>query len=134
MDNNSVYRYQPLNNNQCALAMDYHNHGILQGVRATPKQYGSMQPNMEDKVNMRHAFWRVTPSVNSNLGKPHKYIPPGSASSVTTARKQNAIGKSSYYSHNELYSTKDYNVNDSRSSLRMVRSGGSVAPKKKGAV
>lgn len=132
MDNNSVYRYQPLNNNQGVLAMNYHNNGILQGVRATPKQYGSMQPNMEDKVNVRHAFWRV--STPEKSGKPLKYIPPSSASSVTASRKQNAIGKSSYYSHNGLYSTKDYNVNDSRSSLRMVRSGGSVAPKKKGAI
>ena len=49
---------------------------------------------------------------------------------VMVLKKNNAIGQSSYTSQNLAFSSKDNNaVNQS---LRRVRSGGSVAPKKKG--
>ena len=52
------------------------------------------------------------------------------SSQLTYLKKNNAIGKSSYTNQDLAFSSKDNNaVNQS---LRRVRNGGSVAPKKKG--
>lgn len=132
-DNNAVFRRQPLNYNQYPGVMNYHHNGILRGLRPTPPQFASFQtqPNMEDKVNARREFWRVP--VKENVGKT-KFIAPSDSSTLTSARKRNAIGRSSYYSSNGMFSTKNYNVNDTHHAIQKIRSSGSVAPKKKGAV
>ena len=94
-DNNAIFRRQPLNYHQLPRAMNYHHNGILQGLRPTPPQFASYQtqPNMEDKVNTRREFWRV-PS-KENVGKT-KFIAPSDSSTLTSARKRNAVGRSSY--------------------------------------
>jgi hypothetical protein len=86
---------------------------------------------MEDKVNTRREFWRV-PS-KENVGKT-KFIAPSDSSTLTSARKRNAVGRSSYYSSSGIFSTKNYNVNDTHHAIQKIRSSGSAAPKKKGAV
>jgi len=136
IDNNAIFRRQPLNFNQTPFAMSFHRNGVLNGVRPTPPQFAPMQtqPNMEDKVNARHEFWRITPSAKDKIGQLNKYIPVASSSTITSDRKRNAIGRSSYYSKSGDFSTKNYNANDSKTATRMARSGGSVAPKKKGAI
>jgi hypothetical protein len=135
-DNNAIFRRQPLNYNQSPFVMSFHRYGVLNGVRPTPQQFAPMQtqPNMEDKVNARHEFWRTTPSAKDKIGQLNKYIPVASSSTITSNRKRNAIGRSSYYSKSGDFSTKNYNTNDSKTAIRMSRSGGSVGPKKKGAI
>lgn len=138
IDNNAIFRRQPLNYNQTPFAMSFHKYGVLSGIRPTPPQFAPMQtqPNMEDKVNARREFWRATPSSNNanTTARLTKYIPVASSSTITSERKRNAIGRSSYYSRSGDFSTKNYNANDTRTAIRMARSSGSVAPKKKGAV
>ena len=132
IDNNAVFRRQPLNYNQAPHVMSYHRNGILTGVRPTPPQFFSMQSqNMADTVNSRREFWRVT--TKDNVGNANKFIPPVSSSDIVSKLKRNAIGRSSYYSRTGEFSTKNYYPNDSRTATRMARSGGSSAPKKKGA-
>lgn len=66
-----------------------------------------------------------------------KLISPQSASLRTAEIKRNAVGKASYKQGLPLESSlgyKDYNNNDTRDALRRARSGGSVAPKKKGSL
>lgn len=129
IDNNAVFRRQPLNYNNAPFAMVYHSYGILSGVRPTPPQFIDTQPNMEDKVNIRQEYWRANP----NIVYKNKFIGPKDSSTITNMRKRQAIGKSSYYSTSGEFSTKNYNTNDTRTAIRMARSSGSVAPKKKGA-
>lgn len=133
MDNNAIFRRQPLNYHQFPIVMSYHKHGVLQGVRPTPPQYAPLQtqPNMEDKVNVRKEFWRVP--LKENVGKT-KFIPPSDSSTFTSARKRYAVGRSSYYSNSGSFSTKNVDYNVTNNALRRARSNGSIAPKKVGAV
>ena len=132
IENNAVFRRQPLNYNQAPHVMSYHSNGVLSGPRPTPPQFFSMQSQtMTDTVNARREFWRVT--TKENVGNANKFIPPVSSSDVVSKLKRNAIGRSSYYSSSGDFSTKNYNANDSRTAARMARSGGSSVPKKKGA-
>lgn len=132
IDNNATFRRQPLNYHNYPFVMNYHSLGVLSGVRPTPPQFAPLQtqPNMEDKVNVRHEFFRTTPTPNYK----NKYIAPSDSSSNTSLRKRLAIGKSSYYSSSGDFSTKNYNPNDSRTAIRTARSSGYIAPKKKGAI
>jgi hypothetical protein len=66
-----------------------------------------------------------------------KYIAPSSSSLYTSSRKSVAVGKSSYKQGLPVstpLSYKNYNVNDTRHALRMIRGGGTVAPAKKGSI
>jgi len=65
------------------------------------------------------------------------YIAPKDSSMYLNIKKSTAIGKSSYkvgLPTEALLSTKNYYPSGTRSSVRRVRSGGCVAPKKKGAI
>ena len=65
------------------------------------------------------------------------YIKPMDGSSRVDILKSRAIGKSSYkvgLPNDAFISTKNYDNNCVRSSLRKSRSGGTVAPKKKGSI
>jgi len=81
---------------------------------------------------------RQLPVSNSHMN----YIPPTPSSMYTSIRKRQAVGKSSFNQgitiNNQIYtqpmSYKSYNTNDVRTSLRMARSGGCIAPAKKGAL
>ena len=130
IDNNAVFRRQPLNYHNTPFVMHYHRYGILHGVRPTPPQFAPLQtqPNMEDKVNTRREYFRANPD---NIVYKNKYIGVKDSSTVTDLRKRQSVGKSSYYSSTNDFTTKNYNANDTRSALRTARSSGSVAPMKK---
>lgn len=118
MNNNSTFIRWPLNHIS-PKTVGPSNVGILTGVRPTPPQYGG-----DNNVNARREFWRVGPAAESNV----KWTPPVSSSDVIAAKKRAAVGKGTYYSPNNKYSTKGYNTNDARQHLRRMRSSGYVAP------
>jgi hypothetical protein len=65
------------------------------------------------------------------------YISPVSSSLYINTLKANAVGKTAYkvgLSDDALTGTKCYYPSGARSSIRRARSGGCVAPKKKGAI
>jgi len=65
------------------------------------------------------------------------YIAPTDSSLYISRKKANAVGKSSYnigYPAHTPVTTKNYFPTEVRTTLRRVRSGGCVAPKKKGAI
>lgn len=152
----------PLNSNQYPLAMPYHSYGVLRGIRPTPPQF--VQPlNSEMNVNARRNYVAATSigvkekMKQDELGKLSEpitkvsyssqrqyavsshmnYIKPIDSSSRIDILKSRAIGKSSYKVGLPIdapISTKSYDKSYMRSCVRRVRSGGSVAPKKKGSI
>jgi hypothetical protein len=117
MNNNSTFIRWPLNHIS-ARTVGPQNVGILTGVRPTPPQYGG-----DNNVNARHEFLRVG-QAQPNV----KWTPPGSSSDVIAAKKRAAVGKGTYYSSTNEYSTKRHSANDARQHLRRMRSSGYVAP------
>lgn len=66
-----------------------------------------------------------------------KYIAPASSSLYMAAKKSAAIGQSSLKQGLSIQSPltyRSYNKNDVRTALRMARSGGCIAPAKKGSI
>jgi hypothetical protein len=154
----------PLSTDRTPCQIPYHSYGILTGIRPTPPQfYPSQSPvYAEMNTNARHQYLRT--SVNNQalqqqiaLGKmssPLKYvvqssqrqvpisshtnyIPPIQSSLYVNILKSNAVGQSAYKVNlpiNEPIGTKSYYPSGTRSSIRRARSGGCVAPKKKGAI
>ena len=154
----------PLSTNQTPCQIPYHSYGILSGIRPTPPQfYPSQEPvYAEMNTNARHQYLRT--SVNNQalqqqiaLGKASaplgyvinssqrqvpvsshtNYIPPIQSSMYVNILKSNAVGQSGYkvnLPNNAPTCTKNYYPSGTRSSLRRARSGGCVAPKKKGAI
>ena len=154
----------PLSTHQYPCAMPYHSYGTLAGIRPTPPQfYASQEPvyaNMN--ANMRKQYLRtaISQTVKANqiaLGKlsvPHayiinssqrqvpvsshtNYIAPLPSSMYVNVVKANAVGQSAYKVHlpnSSPISTKTYCPSSTRSTVRRARSGGCVAPKKKGAI
>ena len=112
MDSNSTFRRQPLNYNNHPRIVGSHNAGILFGVRSTPPQYG-----INNNIASLHEFRRAPSTFPSG-----KWRQVGSSSDVTASRKRTAIGKGTYYSPNNAFSTKRQNVNDVRHILRKMRS------------
>jgi hypothetical protein len=71
------------------------------------------------------------------VSKSIKYIPPASSSLYMAAKKSAAIGKSSLKQTlpaDVPLTYKNYNRNDTRHAIRFARSGGCVAPAKKGSI
>jgi hypothetical protein len=154
----------PLSTDRTPCQIPYHSYGVLTGIRPTPPQfYPSQSPvYAEMNTNARHQYLRT--SVNNQalqqqiaLGKmssPLKYvvqssqrqvpvsshtnyIPPIQSSLYVNILKSNAVGQSAYkvnLPNNEPIGTKSYYPSGTRSSIRRARSGGCVAPKKKGAI
>jgi len=154
----------PLSTNQYPNAMPYHSYGTLSGIRPTPQQfYTNQDPVYADmNTNARQQYLRT--SVNNEdktkqiiLAKASKplpyyltsnnrqypisthmnYIQPIQSSMYVNIKKSNAVGQSGYKVNlpNEApISTKNYNVSSTRSSIRRSRSGGCVAPAKKGSI
>ena len=126
----------PLSTNQYPCAMPYHSYGTLVGIRPTPPQfYPSQEPvYAEMNTNARHQYLRTAQSATSTH---MNYIAPIQSSMYLNIKKSNAIGKSSYkvgLPEAAPISTKNYYPSGTRTSLRRARSGGCVAPKKKGAI
>jgi hypothetical protein len=152
----------PLSTDQYPNVLPYHSYGILTGLRPTPPQFiNPVNSNMS--ILPRQQYLRATsiPTVTKAredaLGKlsapitkvsyssqrqfpisSHvNYIPPMSSSQRLDRLKSVAVGKSSYKVGLPLdapISTKSYDQSLLRTSLRRARSGGSVAPKKKGSI
>ena len=97
----------------------YSGNAVLKGKGAMPaKFYPSNGSNM---FSMARSTYRNDAGGGQNYydSSQHIYL-----------KKNNAIGQYSYTSNDLAFSSKDNNV--VKQSLRHVRSGGSVAPKKKG--
>jgi len=154
----------PLSTNQTPCQIPYHSYGILSGLRPTPPQFYSMQtPVASDmNTNARHQYLRT--HVNKKdlveqirLGKLSSplaymiqssqrhvatsshmnYIAPIDSSLYVNIKKSNAVGQTAYkvnLPNTAPTGTKSYYPSGARSSLRRARSGGCVAPKKKGAI
>lgn len=156
--------FGPLSTNQYPCAIPYHSYGTLIGIRPNPPLfYPSQEPvNADQFTNSRHQYFRTAESVaglakqrerailsagqaiySSNTGKYYNvsnhlnYIQPIDCSLQIQKKRALAVGKSSYkigLPNEAPISTKNYYPSGVRTSIRRVRSGGCVAPKKKGAV
>ncbi len=154
----------PLSTNQTPCQIPYHSYGTLTGIRPTPPQFYPMQEPVyaEMNSNMRKQYLRtaISQTVKANqiaLGKlsvPQSYvinssqrqvpvsshtnyIPPIPASMYVNIVKSNAVGQSAYkvnLPNASPISTKNYYPSGTRSTIRRARSGGCVAPKKKGSI
>jgi len=154
----------PLSTGQTAKQIPYHNHGVLTGIRPTPPQFFTMQTPLDAQMNTnaRHQYLRtsvnkqsleqqkivgkLSPPMGYVIGSSNRqvpvsshtnYIPPLPASLHINILKSNAVGQSGYKVNLPIdapTSTKNYYPSGTRSSLRRARSGGCVAPKKKGAI
>jgi hypothetical protein len=153
----------PLSTNQYPGAIPYHSYGTLVGIRPNPPLfYPSQEPVAADQfTNSRHQYFRTAESAQSlaiqreralnstgvftskssqrqyNVSTHMNYIPPTDSSLHIQKMRANAVGKSSYKVGLPVeapISTKNYYPSGTRSSLRRARSGGCVAPKKKGAI
>ena len=154
----------PLSTNQTPAQIPYHSYGILAGIRPTPPQfYPSQTPvNAEMNTNARRQYLRTSVSNQAlqrqiALGKASaplayiihssqrqvpvsthtNYIPPVPSSLYVNTLKSNAVGQTAYkvnLPNAAPTSTKCYYPSGTRSTIRRARSGGCVAPKKKGAI
>jgi len=154
----------PLSTNQYPTAIPYHSYGTLLGVHPNPPQfYPSQEPVATDQfVNSRHQYARTAVSNNTlakqiavgKFSRPTSifsfssgvryptsthlnYIEPVDSSLYIQKKRANAVGKSSYkvgLPTEAPYTTKNYYPSGCRSSIRRARSGGCVAPAKKGAI
>jgi len=154
----------PLSTNQTPCQIPYHSYGILTGIRPTPPQFYPMQtPVASDmNTNARHQYLRTCVNkkdlveqirlgkLSSPLGyviqssqrqvptSSHtNYIPPIDGSLYVNIKKSNAVGQTAYkvnLPNDAPTGTKSYYPSGTRSTLRRARSGGCVAPKKKGAI
>lgn len=153
----------PLSTNQYPCAMPYHSYGTLVGIRPNPPLfYSSQEPVYADQfTNSRHQYFRTAQSNKDiaiqreralestgiftskssqrqyNVSTHMNYIPPTDSSLHIQKMRANAVGKSSYkigLPDSAPCSTKNYYPSGTRTSLRRARSGGCVAPKKKGAI
>lgn len=154
----------PLSTHQFPSSIPYHNYGTLTGVRPTPPQfYPSQEPVSSNMgVNMRKQYLRTIVNKYAkqrqlDLGKNSpvqsyfvsssqrqtpvsshmNYIAPIPSSMHINVIKANAIGQSAYKINlpdSVPISTKSYYPSGTRSAVRRARSGGCVAPKKKGAI
>jgi len=154
----------PLSTNQYPHAIPYHSYGILTGIRPTPPQFYPMQTpvNAEMNTNARHQYLRTSVSnqrlqqqialgkqssaMRFTIGSSQRqvpvtthtnYIPPVPSSLYVNTLKSNAIGQTAYkvnLPNAAPTGTKSYYPSGTRSSIRRARSGGCVAPKKKGSI
>jgi hypothetical protein len=129
-----------------------------------PQFYPSQEPvNSEMNTNMRQQYLRTAESAESlaiqrektiatangnsmfnfSTGKRYptsgymNYIAPIPSSMYVNVKKSNAVGQSAYkvnLPNDYGITTKNYFPSSTRSSLRRARSGGCVAPAKKGAI
>lgn len=156
--------FGPLSTNQYPCAIPRHNYGVLYGQKPTPPQFFPSQepPNSEQNTNARHHYYRTAISkksmleqlqqgkisrpisyYNSVTGKYYSvsshtnYIPPIDSSLYTNIKKSTSVGQTAYkIGLPNIYptSTKSYYPSGTRTTIRRARSGGCVAPKKKGAI
>lgn len=154
----------PLSTNQTPCQIPYHSYGILTGIRPTPPQFYPMQEPVYADMNsnarkqyLRTAISQTVKAQQTALGKMSipqsyiinssqrqvpvsthtNYIPPMDSSLYVNIMKSNAVGQTAYkvnLPNNAPTGTKSYYPSGTRSTIRRARSGGCVAPKKKGAI
>jgi len=154
----------PLSTNQYPCAIPYHSYGILTGLRPTPPQFYPMQTPVDAQMNTnaRHQYLRTSVSnqrlqqqialgkASASMGyvigssqrqvpvSTHtNYIPPVPSSLYLNTLKANAVGQTAYkvnLPNAAPTGTKSYYPSGTRTAIRRVRSGGCVAPKKKGSI
>ena len=154
----------PLNTNKYPSIIPYHSYGVLAGIRPTPPQFYPMQEPVYAEMNsnarkqyLRTAISQTVKARQHALGKmsvPQSYIINSSQRQVPTSThtnyiapipsslyvnivKSNAIGQTAYKVNlpvNAPTCSKSYYPSGTRSTVRRARSGGCVAPKKKGAI
>jgi hypothetical protein len=154
----------PLSTNQTPCQIPYHSYGILSGIRPTPPQFYPSQTPVyaEMNTNARHQYLRTAVStkvlaqqialgkmsvpqgyiINSSqrqvpVSSHTNYIPPIPSSMYVNIKKSNAVGQTAYkvnLPNSAPTGTKSYYPSGTRSTIRRARSGGCVAPKKKGAI
>ena len=152
-----AYDNSRFNTNQTPGQIPYHSHGILSGIRPTPPQfYPQQEPvysDMNTNARQQYKRARVNRSVlaeqirlsdpigyvvkSSNNSSHMNYIPPINSSLYVNIKKSNAVGQTAYkvnLPNDSDTGTKSYFQSSTRSSIRRMRSGGCVAPKKKGAI
>lgn len=156
--------YGPLSTNQYPPVSGYHFIGILNGKSPTPQQFYPSQepPNACQNTNARHEYARTAisnqtaarqlifgkqspahASFSYSTGRHFatsshvNYIAPVPSSMYSAARRRVAVGKSGFkigLPNEAFYTTKNYCPSSTRSSLQRARSGGCVAPAKKGSI
>lgn len=154
----------PLSTNQYPSTIPYHSYGVLTDIRPTPPQfYPKQEPVYSDmNSNMRKQYLRTAISqtvkaqqialgklsvpqsyvINSSqrqvpVSTHTNYIPPIPSSMYVNIVKANAVGQTAYKVNlptSAPTTTKNYYPSGTRHSIRRARSGGCVAPKKKGAI
>ena len=154
----------PLNTDQTARQIPYHSYGVLTGIRPTPPQfYPSQEPvYAEMNTNARHQYLRTyvrkdilakqialaksSPALAYSISSSGRmaptsshtnYIPPIPSSMYLNILKSGAVGQTAYKVNlppSAPTTTKSYYPSGIRTTYRRVRSGGCVAPKKKGAI
>ena len=151
----------PLSTSQTPAQLGVHNRGVLNGVHPNPPQYYPAD-GASDFARARHQYSRVATSVKQQLLARERaiatrpsmfyftytqrrsavsthmnYIVPPASSLYTSIKKSQAVGKSSYKQGlppQQPLTYKNYEPTQTRSALRRARSGGCVAPAKKGSV
>ena len=156
--------YGPLNSNNYPSTIPYHSYGTLPGSKPTPPQFYPSQdpPFAEENTNARQQYIRtavnknylekqILEAKNGNPAMYHSistsrqvpvsqhmnYIAPIPSSMFVNIRKSNAIGQNVNkigLPISQPVGTKSYYPSGTRSSLRRARSGGCVAPAKKGSI
>ena len=152
----------PMSTNKTPGGIRYnHTLGVLNGIHPNPPQF-SPADGASEFSNSRRYYWRTAQSVDAQaaatvLAKASRptnytaytsqrqypvsthmnYIAPKESSQRTEMLKAKAVGKSSYkigLPTNAPLSYKNYNKNDVKTALKFARSGGCVAPAKKGSI
>jgi hypothetical protein len=151
----------PLSTNRTPSTTIQNQLGVLTGVHPNPPQFypsdgastfsqaraqyrrtNTTQYNF-GRGTQSFSFLRPTTVYSADLQKSFvvsqstKYVAPASSSMYMAAKKSAAVGKSSLKQGlptNAQLSYKSYDRNDVKTALRMVRSGGCVAPAKKGSI
>lgn len=93
--------------------------------------------NVDGHILKPYAFYNISTGRRYPISSNVNYIAPQASSMRLNELKSIAIGKSAYkigLPIKDPISTKNYGPSSTRSSLRRARSGGCVAPKKKGAI
>jgi len=153
----------PLNSSQTPAQMGYHSYGVLNGVHPNPPQfypadgasefaqarfqYANVDTSKIQQMIARkkvlaqsspYRFFSASSQRQLPISSSHmNYIAPTPSSMYTSIRKRQAVGKSSYKQGlpaEAPLSYKSYDRNDVKTALRFVRSGGCVAPAKKGSI
>jgi hypothetical protein len=151
----------PLSTSQTPAQINYHSRGVLNGVHPNPPQYYPSDGASEFS-NARHQYNRTatttkqqilarekaiasgpnrfyfTPTQRATAVSTHmNYIVPPPSSLYTSIKKSVAVGKSSYKQGlppQAPMTYKNYEPSFTRTKLRRARSGGCVAPAKKGSI